>query len=225
MENELLGSVKASSYHVYRRQIGNHLLPQLGNYDLSELTPGVIHGFVEDLEASGLAGSTTKGAYRLLVRCAAFCSGRRHIERIPAEKSKCRHTKQRAACADAARTGAHSLAFPNTGRSFRVAEPVHRHAPGEVCALRWSDIDWEKRTITVRRTAQRVARLKPENGGRTMLMIGSPKSMRSQRVLPVPDFSAGTAEETDGRHGVGICIRRFPTGRRSHARCSGASKG
>ena len=90
-----------------------------------ELTPGVIHGFVEDLEASGLAGSTTKGAYRLLVRCAAFCSGRRHNrkESLPKNQSAW-HTKQRAACADAARTGAHSLAFPNTGRSFRVAEPV-----------------------------------------------------------------------------------------------------
>ena len=29
---------------------------------------------------------------------------------------------------------------------------------GEVCALKWLDIDWEKRTITICRTAQRVAR-------------------------------------------------------------------
>lgn len=58
----------------------------------------------------------------------------------------------------------------------------------EVCALKWLDIDWEKRTITVCRTAQRVARMKPETGARTMLMIGSPKSIRSQRVLPVPAF-------------------------------------
>lgn len=33
-----------------------------------------------------------------------------------------------------------------------------------------------------------------------------------------PGFSAGTAEETDGRHGVGICIRRFrPGGGATHA--------
>lgn len=36
-------------------------------------------------------------------------------------------------------------------------------------------------------------------------------------VLPVPVF-CWTAEETDGRHGVGICIRRFrPGGGATHA--------
>lgn len=93
MENELLGSVKASSYHVYRRQIGNHLLPQLGNYDLSELTPGVIHGFVEDLEASGLAGSTTKGAYRLLSAALRFAQEEGIIEKNPCRKIKVHGTQ------------------------------------------------------------------------------------------------------------------------------------
>ena len=59
---------------------------------------------------------------------------------------------------------------------------------GEICALQWADIDWERRTITVRRTAQRVARMKPESGRRTMLMVGAPKTALSQRVLPIPAF-------------------------------------
>lgn len=60
---------------------------------------------------------------------------------------------------------------------------------GEVCALKWSDIDWDRKTITVRRTAQRIVRSRSsEEGKKTMLMIGAPKSMRSHRVIPVPDF-------------------------------------
>lgn len=60
---------------------------------------------------------------------------------------------------------------------------------GEVCALKWSDIDWDRKTITVRRTAQRIVRSRNgEVGKKTMLMIGTPKSMRSHRVIPVPDF-------------------------------------
>ena len=59
---------------------------------------------------------------------------------------------------------------------------------GEVCALKWSDIDWEKKTVTVRRTAQRTAVWKSSSGKRTALMIGAPKSKRSHRTLPVPDF-------------------------------------
>lgn len=60
---------------------------------------------------------------------------------------------------------------------------------GEICALKWTDIDWEKGTISVRRTAQRIARTDAsDNSGKTMLMIGTPKSVRSQRILPAPEF-------------------------------------
>ena len=59
---------------------------------------------------------------------------------------------------------------------------------GEVCALKWSDIDWEKKTITVRRTAQRTARFENGTGKHTVLLIGTPKSKRSHRILPIPDF-------------------------------------
>lgn len=39
LENEVLGSVKPSTYQVYRRQIDGHILPALGGCGLSELTP------------------------------------------------------------------------------------------------------------------------------------------------------------------------------------------
>ena len=59
---------------------------------------------------------------------------------------------------------------------------------GEVCGLKWSDIDWEKRTITIRRTVQRVSSVENCAGKRTLLMIGAPKSKHSHRVLPIPEF-------------------------------------
>ena len=59
---------------------------------------------------------------------------------------------------------------------------------GEVCALKWQDIDWKKRTVAVRRTAQRVAHALPSAHESTFLMVGTPKSRRSRRVLPIPDF-------------------------------------
>ena len=66
---------------------------------------------------------------------------------------------------------------------------------GEVCALKWTDFDWEKKTVTVRRTAQRIAQRQNEQGCRTLLMLGSPKSRRSHRVLPVPVFLLAKLEE------------------------------
>ena len=59
---------------------------------------------------------------------------------------------------------------------------------GEERALKWADIEWENKTITVRRTAQRTARFENGVGKRTVLLIGTPKSKRSHRILPIPDF-------------------------------------
>ena len=53
---------------------------------------------------------------------------------------------------------------------------------GEVCGLRWSDIDPEKRILSVRRTAQRVA---ADNG--TELVVMPPKSESSARAIPIPE--------------------------------------
>ena len=61
MENELLGSIKESSWQTYRNLLTHHLLPMLGGYALTQLTPKVVHEFVEELESTGLAESTIRG--------------------------------------------------------------------------------------------------------------------------------------------------------------------
>ena len=53
---------------------------------------------------------------------------------------------------------------------------------GELCALKWSDIDLSNRTISVSKTIQRIA----VQGG-TQLVITEPKSISSVREIPIPD--------------------------------------
>ena len=64
---------------------------------------------------------------------------------------------------------------------------------GEICGLRWSDINWENGTATVCRTVQRLKRMDTDKclkcgGAKTYLMIGSPKSPSSCRTIPIPTF-------------------------------------
>lgn len=60
---------------------------------------------------------------------------------------------------------------------------------GEICALKWDDIDFEQMIIHVRRTVQRVA--VDGIGRRTMLILTEPKSTFSIREIPI---SAGTVQ-------------------------------
>lgn len=57
---------------------------------------------------------------------------------------------------------------------------------GELCALRWEDLDLEQGVLYVRTTLQRVGRL--ESGGQTEIQISTPKSFSSQRKIPLPDI-------------------------------------
>lgn len=55
---------------------------------------------------------------------------------------------------------------------------------GEICGLRWTDVDFGNRVIKVRRTIQRIG-----NGSSgTRFLIDTPKTQKSVRDIPVPGF-------------------------------------
>jgi len=55
---------------------------------------------------------------------------------------------------------------------------------GEICALKWSDIDEERRILHVNSTVQRLP--DPDNPKHTILMTCLPKSRCSNRCIPLP---------------------------------------
>lgn len=55
---------------------------------------------------------------------------------------------------------------------------------GELCALKWSDIDKTEDTLCVSRTVQR---LKQEEAA-TALLVSPPKTVHSMRLIPIPVF-------------------------------------
>ena len=189
MENEMLGSIKASSYQTYLTQINKHILPELGGLYLTQLTPALAYEFTENMYAAGLSASTVKGVFRLLSAALRFALDEGVIRKNPCRKLKIRQGEQ----------VEQRVLSRSEQEKVRLAADERGDLPvllslytgmrlGEVSALKWSDIDWEKKTITVRRTAQRVAQGRNERGRKKLLILGSPKSRRSHRVLPAPDF-------------------------------------
>jgi len=56
---------------------------------------------------------------------------------------------------------------------------------GEVCSLKWMDIDPERKLLHVSRTVQRIK--SKEGPAKTILMETTPKSVFSNREIPLPD--------------------------------------
>lgn len=196
MENELLGSVKVSSYQTYLTQINKHILPELGGLYLTQLTPALAYEFTENMYAVGLSASTVKGVFRLLSAALRFALDEGVIRKNPCRKLKIRQGEQiEQRVLSRSEQEKVRLAADERGDLPVLLSLYTGMRLGEVSALKWSDIDWEKKTITVRRSAQRVAQGQNEQGRRTLLILGSPKSRRSHRVLPAPDFLLAKLEE------------------------------
>lgn len=60
---------------------------------------------------------------------------------------------------------------------------------GELCALKWGNINLRERTIRISGSLQRLHDTQMQGGSRTRIVIGSPKSSTSVRTIPITDYA------------------------------------
>ena len=58
---------------------------------------------------------------------------------------------------------------------------------GELCGLRWGDIDWNNGYVHIRRTVERIANIDGKTQGKTKVIVSEPKTENSFRTIPMPD--------------------------------------
>ena len=63
---------------------------------------------------------------------------------------------------------------------------------GELCALRWENISLKDNTVKITSTMQRIREL--DGDGKTKILIGSPKSDTSQRIIPLTEQAASLCD-------------------------------
>lgn len=181
--------IKLSTYEKYSMVYHAHLKRALGEARLDELTDAFIKEKISDhLSAAMLACNTQKGVYCVLNQILKYASARYSIT-LPSIKrpafSMCQKTVK---------------VFTETEQSkllaalyrqidiFKMAVLLCMFAGlriGELCALKWSDIDMDNKTLTVKRTVQR---LYVEGAcTKTALVEAAPKSSHSMREIPLPD--------------------------------------
>lgn len=74
---------------------------------------------------------------------------------------------------------------------------------GEICALKWSDVDFESCLINVNRTVLRIRNTeKRGKGPKTIIVTGTPKTDSSQRAIPVPK-AIGKLLKSEGKKMLG----------------------
>jgi len=186
MEDIVRSDIKQSTYAYYNGILQNHMLPHLGGKKLNSLTKKDIQVFVEHLSGNGLRPGTVHGVFGLLNRflkkavkkgallvnpCGDVSLPKKTKPKIKALTALEQKRLEQAALED--RHGIPVILALYTG--MRI---------GEICALKWEDIDLEAGIIHVRRTVQRIT---CQNGNRkTKIVFDTPKSETSDRLIPLP---------------------------------------
>lgn len=178
--------VKQSTMAAYSLILANHILPEFGNKKV--LPEKEVQDFVLRKIAKGLSVKTVKDiliVLKMIMRFGVKHQWMKYFEwdikypgtaagKEPAVLSVAEHKK----ILKHIRT---HFSFAGLGIFISLSTGLRI---GEVCALKWSDIDISKGTLTVRRTIERIYLIEGDRK-HTELVISTPKTCNSCREIPM----------------------------------------
>lgn len=199
-----LPTVKQSTYISYEGYVRIHLEPELGSVKLTALTTEQIQRFFNKKyrgyqDKKGLSAKTLKNMYNMFNATLEQAVINNRLIRNPLRGVKLPSVtkkeidvlsaKEQALLQKAASSSAELPAF---GVIFTLSTGVRL---GELIGFQWGDINIKKHSIRVRRTVGRLQKVnedgnlvaKESGKATTEIVIRSPKSITSQREIPLFD--------------------------------------
>ncbi len=196
LENNQI-KLRQQTYAKYQRLIEQHIIPELGTYTTNELTASVVNRFLASKSENGrLDGNgglspsyirtiafivTSALDFAIKQGCAAPLAG--DVVRPIKKRNDLEvlSMKEQTILETAMKTDIDSQKFGillSLYAGLRI---------GEICGLKWNDIDFENNTIHIRRTVERIPNIGSErNRNKTKLVVGEAKTPSSNRIIPIP---------------------------------------
>lgn len=181
--------VKKSTYAHYTQIVTNHISPDLGfikiNFLTSEVIEDYINGKFEHGRIDGLGGLSEKSIRDIVVVLRQILSYANINIQFKLPKLKKKEIK---ILSKKEQRQLEKLAIEmNTTYSLGILLSLYTGMRlGEVCALKWKDINLSKRVIHVRETMVRIRDVEETN--KTKIIIDNPKTEHSKRYIPINKF-------------------------------------
>ena len=173
-------SIRPRTYEKFESVVRLHIVPDLGKFRLEKLTPDAVQALLNRKLAAGASPQSVRHirmvlglalkqavSWNLVVRNVAAMTKGPKVERAVIHPMS----------QDATRTFLASVRSKRLGSLYEVAFTLAMRR-GEICGLRWDDVNLEKRELHVRKSLQRV-------GGRLQLLELKTKS--SIRTITLPE--------------------------------------
>lgn len=181
IENKNKRSTCVKYNFIYKK----YLYTSFGNYRVNEINNQIIQKFI----SQELSESITKSIYCVINQILSYTSKRYGVAliKLNKENQKVKH-KPVEVLTKIEQTKLFSILYYNTD-VYKAAIILCLHTGlriGELCALKWEDIDLENKLMYIQRTVQRIAVCKKEK--KTELLETAPKSEYSKREIPISKY-------------------------------------
>lgn len=188
--------IKGSTLLKYEYLIDTHIAPGLGNYKTSDLTSFMINDFLDKKLNSGSKkeGDSLSSSYvrtmAIIIESAinyAVKEGLCLPLKNPIHKPAVQKGRLTILTVDEQKEIESVLANENSNVALGIIIALYTGLRiGEICALRWEDIDLGNGLIYVNHTVSR--EISKDAAHKTQLVLSSPKTKTSKRIVPIPSL-------------------------------------
>ena len=189
-------SVKPKTFDQYETLARIHLQPQIGEIKLVDLTTDHVQRLINRMHKAGLSRRTIE-LTKVVLHAALKQAQRNKLVFENVCDNVVLPRKETAAIRvldiDEQSRLIDALEENYIGRGLLLALYTGMRR-GEVLALKWDDYDKEKGYISVNKSLGRV-RTYSENGNKTELVVGTPKTEKSKRIIPLVDKAVELLEK------------------------------
>ncbi len=186
-------SVKPRTYKQYRDIIGKRLIPDLGNYEMEELTPIVLQQYIVALSRTGntktgkgLAPNSVNGIILVIHASLSMAHVLGLAKEVHVDKTKRPKTSEKPVesfSTEEQKRIEQAVLKDKRDKMFGVILSLYTGLRiGELLALEWSDIDLTKAELSVSKTCYD----SQDENGNSRRATGSPKTESSNRIIPIP---------------------------------------
>lgn len=184
--------VKQSTFANYRFLLERHILPFFKRCTMQKITGSDVEQFISEklydgkLKCkSGLSKKYLKDIVSVVKQIAAYAEAHYGIPNKIRYISSPKVNKSETEIINSEDRAVLTSYLINSNNSMDTGILISMYTGmriGEVCGLKWGDIDFNDGVINVCRTVQRIC----DGQGSTLLIVGSPKTNSSYRAIPIP---------------------------------------
>lgn len=200
-------SVKESTHARYENLIATHIVDNLGKYQASKISTQLIEAFIGGLlcygradHKGGLSAKTVAIILMILNKSMEYARGNGieiicDFSRISVKKKdKEMRVLSPAEQNEIIAAIMSDLDFTKLGILLSLSTGIRI---GELCALKWADIDLAQGVLKIRKTMQRIPNNDLQSISKTKIIITEPKTESSVRDIPLPKFWVKAAQGFD----------------------------